>query len=121
MHRAYLFICCAAVALAQRPEFEVASVKSSPAPEDPRTQAMLKAKDMSLNMGPRGFLPLKGATVSIQGRTLVGLVATAYKLRPSEVVAPAWASELRYDVEAKVPEPVKGADTNAMLQALLKQ
>lgn len=68
-----------------------------------------------------GMVPLKGMTVTMDSRTLQQLVATAYKMRPSDVTGPSWISDVRFNVEAKLPA---GADTktaNLMLQRLLEE
>ena len=48
-------------------------------------------------------------------------MAVAYKVRVSEVSGPGWISELRFNVEAKLPAGSDTKTSNEMLQRLLEQ
>src|SRR3954454_21053216 len=99
---------CVAAAFGQnsppRPAFEVASVKPSPPPEGPAAVAMLRAQASLQDAAPLGMLTHKGMVVTLRNRTLQQLVASAYRVRISEVAGPNWISETRFDIEAKMPE-----------------
>src|SRR4051812_37712355 len=99
---------CIAAAFGQstppRPSFEVASVKPSPPPEGPAAVAMLRAQQSLQDAAPLGMLPHKGLVVTLHNRSLQQLVASAYRVRISEVAGPTWISETRFDIEAKMPE-----------------
>lgn len=102
-----------------RPEFEVASVKPSPPPEGRRDLAIIRGTEQMQNFMP-ARIPIKGRTVSLQKRSLAQLVALAYRAPMSEVVAPGWASDARFDIEAKLPEGESADSANEMLRALLE-
>jgi uncharacterized protein (TIGR03435 family) len=102
------------------PEFEVASIKAAPAPEGQAGEMKLRAMDGMVEMMV-GTIPMKGMTVTMDSRTLQQLVATAYKVRPSEVAGPGWSSDLRFNVEAKLPAGADKKSANEMLQRLLAE
>src|ERR1035437_614025 len=102
------------------PEFEVASIKAAPAPEGQAGEMKLRAMDGMVEMMV-GTIPMKGMTVTMDSRTLQQLVATAYKVRPSEVAGPGWISDLRFNVEAKLPAGADKKSANEMLQRLLAE
>jgi len=113
----------AVAALAQDaplPEFEVASIKSAPAMEGPMAEAKMRAMDGMVDMMV-GMVPLKGMTVTMDSRTLQQLIAVAYKVRVSEVAGPGWISDLRFNVEAKLPAGADKKSANEMLQRLLME
>jgi uncharacterized protein (TIGR03435 family) len=101
-------------------QFEVASVKASRAAEG-MAEAQIRAQDMMHEQMPAGLAPMKGATVVAHNRTLAQLVAMAYSVRPSSVTGPNWITELRYDVDAKLPEGAPAKDANEMLRRLLEE
>jgi uncharacterized protein (TIGR03435 family) len=102
-------------------EFEVASVKPCPPPEGQSAVMMARMADMTANLMPVGQLPVKGVNVSIKTRTLQQLVASAYMVRPNEVSGPDWISELRFDIEARMPEGATAKQANDMLKTLLEK
>lgn len=114
-----------AAALAQtapaRPQFEVASVKPSPAPDGPLAQAMIRAQEASQGSMPPGFLPMKGDTVTLRNRSLRQLISSAHRVAMNNVSGPGWISELRFDIEAKVPAGAPAGTAHEMLQALLEE
>ena len=115
---------CAAAAQAQtapgRLAFEVASVKPSPPAESPMAEMAMRAQENAQESMPVGMIPLKGMTVSLHKRSLRSLIATAYRVRMSQVSGPGWIAELRFDVEAKLPEGSSTKTANEMLQTLLE-
>ena len=100
----------APVAWAQKPSFDVASIKPNASGQD------------GGSIGPRG-----GAFFA-SNVTLESLMAYAYSppggafLRAQIVGAPAWIDTDRYDIEAKAggSERVPGADLRVMVQSLLE-
>jgi uncharacterized protein (TIGR03435 family) len=106
-----------------RPAFEVASVKAS-APDTSGGPAKGRAEEMMQEMQNDrlpGLLPKDRGHLMLRNRSLISLVATAYQVRTSQVFGPSWMSELRFDVEAKIPEGASPDDANAMLQSLLEE
>jgi uncharacterized protein (TIGR03435 family) len=116
---------CAAAALAQtapgRLAFEVASVRPSPPAESPMAEMTLRAQENAQESMPVGMIPLKGMTVSLQKRSLRSLIAAACRVRMSQVSGPGWIAELRFDIEAKLPEGSSAKTANEMLQTLLEE
>jgi len=121
---------CACAALAQdgvRPSFEVASLKPS-SPESaggafPGAPKALQEKlDAVMQTArPVGEIPMVDKSrISLRSQTLLTLIAYAYSLSRDQVSGPGWISDLRFDLDAKLPDgaPAKGA--NAMLQTLLE-
>jgi uncharacterized protein (TIGR03435 family) len=120
---AVLSFCAAAVPAQTAPgrlAFEVASVKPSPPPESPMAEMVMRAQENSKESMPVGMIPLKGMTVSLQKRSLRSLIAAAYRVRMSQVSGPGWIAELRFDIEAKLPEGSSTKTVNEMLQTLLE-
>jgi uncharacterized protein (TIGR03435 family) len=70
--------------------------------------------------GTMRFMPDGG--VRAQHFPVRGLITIAYQLQPYQLVnAPGWASEIRYNVEAKPAAAVPREQSYAMLQALLAE
>src|SRR4051812_5257434 len=111
-------ILCAGAVRGQ--QFEVASVKPSRAAEG-MSERMLQAQDGMYESMPAGFLPLTGATVTAHNRTLAQLIAMAFRIKPSAVTGPGWIAELRYDIDAKLPEGASSKESNEMLRRLLEE
>lgn len=106
-----------------RPAFEVASIKAA-APDTGGSPAKARAEEMvqeMMNDRQPGVLPKDPGHLMLRNRSLISLIATAYKVRGSQVFGPAWMSDLRFDVEAKIPEGASLDDANAMLQSLLEE
>ena len=85
------------------PEFEVASIKSSP------PQAIGRASSR---------MSIDNALFRYSYLTLKGLIQDAYKLQEYQVSGPDWISSDRYDIFAKIPEGRRD-QVKLMLQALL--
>lgn len=120
MLRAIPIALAVSAAFAQpRPEFEVASVKTAPEP-DQRQAMMIRARESFQNAMP-AMIPMKGRTVSVEQTSLLQLVAMAYKVRPSEVAGPSWISEVRFNIEAKLPEGADTKQASEMLKNLLEE
>src|SRR5262245_59847840 len=116
----YVTVWTLSVGAALGQQFEVASVKPSRASEG-MPEGLLRAQDAMYEGMPAGFLPIKGATVTAHNRTLAQLIAMAYKIKPSSVTGAGWLTELRYDVDAKLPEGASSKDANEMLRRLLEE
>jgi uncharacterized protein (TIGR03435 family) len=105
----YFAYLVAAVALAQppaeRPRFEVASIKLHP------------------GVGNLVHIqPLPGGRLVVENYSLRLLIQTAYGGDPSQILGgPDWIGSDRYDIQAKAEESVSGKQmTGPMLQALLE-
>jgi len=94
-------LCQAQTATARGPQFEVASVKPSPAP--PASHAY----NLSDTRVELGSVPLKS------------LIQLAYKLEAHQVSAPDWMATARFDILAKMPTGANRDQIPDMLQDLL--
>ena len=101
-----------------RARFEVASVKLVE-DTDPR---LAQVMDRGRSSGPmaRG-VPLRGHRVEMRSYTLEQMIATAYLVRPRQVVGPAWLSDKRFNVDALIPEDAPVRQANEMLRALIEE
>jgi uncharacterized protein (TIGR03435 family) len=100
------------------PAFEVASIKLAPPGKGP---GMGVVQDELQNYMPAGFIKMDRARVTIRNQSLLNLVAAAYRVRMSHISGPAWMSEQRFDVDARIPEDAPPGQVNEMLQALLAE
>ena len=91
------------------PAFEVASVKLSP----PRTPMMVGATGGPGSNDPERY--------RAQNFDLGGLVQVAYGINRYQLSAPEWLSDLRFDVEAKVPRGTTTEQFRLMMQDLLRE
>ncbi len=101
---------------AASPVFEVASIK--PAPD-----LMTMAQQVMAGKAHMG-MQVDGARVDIGGMSLADLIRTAYKIKPYQLSAPDWMSQMtapRFDVMAKIPEGATKDQVPEMLQALLAE
>lgn len=102
--------------------FEVASLK-------PATGSVLGAADWAsigvqesmLDMVRPGILPVKGRTLFLRDWSLRSLIAGAYRVRPREVVGSDLTLDLRFTVDARIPEAAPRDKVNEMLQTLLAE
>ena len=90
----------------ERLEFEVASVKPY----------SVSQADASVTLGAR----VDGAQVRMVGLTMRDLLASAYRVKVYQIVAPDWVSTERYDINAKLPSGVSPEKLPEMTEALLK-
>lgn len=95
-----LALCCLAALtlIAQQPEFEAAVVKPNHSAE-------------RMDYGVRGSR-LWGRNMSAKG-----WIEIAYGVRDYQITGPAWISDEKFDIEAKIGPPYR--DTKLMLQSLL--
>ncbi len=110
---ATLLALSAAVAVAQPPAFEVASVKP----------ATTRPAGMGVCMVPCSGerVAVVGARVDIRWISIEQLILTAYRLKPYQLSAPDWARNERFDIAAKMPEGATRQKLPEMLQALLAE
>jgi uncharacterized protein (TIGR03435 family) len=88
-----------------RPEFEVASIKPSPA-QISNTAAV--------------GVHVDGAQLRCNYLALKDYIGVAYKVKPTQITGPDWVSTDRFDIAAKIPDGVKRDQVPEMLQALLE-
>lgn len=105
------FLFGAGILLAQGPQFEVATIKTSP----PITAQSIQAS--GLHVG----LKIVGNQVDIGYLSLRDLISTAYEVKPLQITGPDWISQQRYDILALMPEGADSKQMPIMLQALLKE
>jgi uncharacterized protein (TIGR03435 family) len=101
-------------------DFEVASIKPS-SDADGLLAADGRAAEIEQNSLPLGYLHVSGTTVALRNRSFRQLVATAYRVRISEVTGPAWISEVWFDIDAKLPPGAAPGAAPDMLRSLLAQ
>jgi uncharacterized protein (TIGR03435 family) len=97
-------------AAANRPAFEVASIKPAPKP----TAALLMSGE--LRMGTR----IDPARVDIGSSALNSLIAEAYRVKLFQVSAPDWLGDARFAIQAKLPAGSSTGQVPEMLQTLLE-
>lgn len=122
-----LLLCVSALAQdTPRLSFEVASVKpSAPLAGDDGPPGMAGIRDRLQDnvFASRGLgvIPMVDKSrISLRRRTLASLVAAAWRVPAGQVSGPAWITELRFDIDAKLPEGAPASSVNAMLQNLLE-
>lgn len=91
---------------AKPPEFEVASVKSSPA-----TSEGMRIRRNSISDSPGG--------ITILNASLKAAVQWAYHLQAIQVIGPGWLDSGRFDIIAKTAGPASNPELRQMLQTLL--
>jgi uncharacterized protein (TIGR03435 family) len=124
MLRLILGVLALSVAALAQQTFEVASLKPSPPAEGANPEmarVMARAQDGMYNAQPRGWMPMGKGRLTLKNRPLLGLIASAYRVRMSEVSGPSWMADARFEVEATFPEGTKAAEVNEMLRALLEE
>jgi uncharacterized protein (TIGR03435 family) len=89
---------------AQRPEFDVVSIK----PAKPSGGG-------AIPIG-RGGNP---GSITLQSVPAKEVIARAYSLRGYQISGPAWIDEERYDIVARVGRPASDAEQRLMLQSML--
>ena len=109
-----------AVGQTSPPAFEVASIR----PADPSAPAArlingMSQEDFMQESMPASAIRLNGKQVSMRSRSLRSLIAAAYQVHTSRVLGPGWLSDVRFDIDAKIPEEASEKNAPAMLQALL--
>ena len=93
------------------PAFEVASIKAAP----PLQSLAAQIQSGKLRVG----MTVDGARVDIGFMALTGLIATAYRVKPLQVVGPDWLRSQLFEIHATIPEGATKDQVPEMLQALL--
>lgn len=99
-----------------KPAFEVASIKPLP----PMQSLVADIQSGKLKPGMLGTR-VDGARVDIGVVTLSGLVTSAYKLKPYQVVGPDWLGSELFEIHATLPEGASKDQLPEMLQSLLAE
>lgn len=102
-------------------DFEVAAVRVSPPVTVPMDKETARGQERAQNLNPPGSLPLRGTNLSLHYRSLQQLIASAYSVRIRDVIGPAWISQHRFHVDAKMPAGAREESANEMLRTLLEQ
>src|SRR5258708_3622766 len=106
-----LLLIGSAMAFAQKPAFEVASIKPAPPPDG-----------RGMRMGHTGGRGTPDPGIwSVENWNLRSLVTSAYGCEWYQVTVPAWATDLRFNIEAKVPAGATKEDLKVMIQGLLEE
>jgi uncharacterized protein (TIGR03435 family) len=108
-------VCVFAIAALAQPqaaklEFEVASIRP-PAPE----QGPYKSTGL-MRGGPGTSDP---GQIRFVNSSLANVVMTAYNLKPYQLTAPDWMSDVHFDIVAKVPDGASSDGVRVMLQNML--
>ncbi len=109
--RLFLTGALACAALCQTPAFEVASVK----PSEPITPEMVRSGRLQLGVS------IDAKSVRISKLSMFELICLAFQVKGHQVSGPAWMTNERYDIQAKVPEGGRRGQVPAMLQTLLAE
>src|SRR5579863_4557498 len=105
-----LFLCIAAPCQpVGAPEFEVASVKPSPAPDAP-------GAIVGCTGGPGSNDP---GMISCRNLSLTVLLSMAYRMSYDQMTVPDWMGEAKFDIAARVPAGVTKDQVPQMWQSLL--
>lgn len=106
----------APTAAAPAPSFEVASVKPSPPPDMAKLRDEVQAGRM-MRFGPY----VNASRAEYIYMPLIDLIVIAYKVKPYEIIGPAWLPEDRFDIVAKMPDGASKDDAPQMLKSLLEE
>src|SRR5580700_8518208 len=90
----------AGVVLAQAPPvaFEVAVIRSAP----PAMELIQQLQSGKAKVG----MTVDGSRVDLGFVSLVDLVGMAYNVKPYQLQGPAWMSQQRFDIQARIPDGV---------------
>lgn len=91
---------------AKRPQFEVASVKPSPA-QMPNQAAI--------------GVHIDGAQLRCSFLALREYLAMAYRMKPYQITGPDWIATEKFDISAKMPDGIERDQVPEMIQALLEE
>jgi len=116
----FLLLLVATVAWAQ-PAFEVASIR--PAAPNPKLAAAppeMKARIEEAMRAAQSSMPLPDRSrLTLKDRSLLDLIAIAYRVSRDQVSGPGWMTELHFDIQAKLPDDAPAGSAYEMLQSLL--
>lgn len=117
--RSSLVLLFSGLAFAQ--QFEVASIKQA----DPiNIQALAAAGRPAANLSAITMnvgMKVNGNQVKFGYMSLRDLAMIAYEVKPTQIKAPDWMVQQRFDIQALLPEGANEKQIPAMLQALLKE
>jgi uncharacterized protein (TIGR03435 family) len=108
IHLSGMLLLAVASAFAQsdpRPQFEVASIKQSPA-QMPNQAAV--------------GLHIDGAQVRCNYLALREYLVMAYQVKPNQIIGPDWIATERFDIAAKIPQGSNREKIREMIQSLLE-
>jgi uncharacterized protein (TIGR03435 family) len=100
---------------AAHPSFDVATVK----PSAPIDLAKMAAEAQAGRM-PKMGADVEATQAEYTYMALRDLIATAYGVRPYQIVGPDWLGSERFDILARYPQGASKDDAPAMLQTLLE-
>jgi uncharacterized protein (TIGR03435 family) len=103
-----------AVAYAQAPAFELASIKTA---VDPGRQPIL----CLVPCVPGERLTVDGARVDIRFMSLRRLILLAYRIKPYQLSGPEWMGTPKFHIVAKIPAGISKDRVPEMLQVLLAE
>jgi uncharacterized protein (TIGR03435 family) len=119
MNGALISLLGAALAFAQRPAFEVASIRP-----------VSERRPLSPGDGPffcpfgcfmEGDVKIDGARVDVRFMALDQLILRAYRIKPHQLSGPDWMRNQRFDILANLPVGSSEQQVPEMLQALLAE
>jgi uncharacterized protein (TIGR03435 family) len=113
VHISLFTFCFTAISFAQtavKPTFEVISVR--PVPQQNLADQIRSGK-------MPGIMAVDGVRVDFSLVTLNGLLATAYNIKPSQIVGPDWLKSLTFEIHATIPKSSSKDQVPEMLQNLL--
>ena len=93
-----------------KPVFEVASVRPGP-PGAP----------MQLFRSGKVYVKIDDARVSIGSMSLASVIQMAFQLPVDQIIQPDWTDELRFDIQATLPQGAAKEQVPGMLQTLLAE
>ena len=100
--------------------FEVASIKSVPDQRPAMMQGMPRLADTMQDSMPLGAFGGHGNNVEMHNKSLLSLIASAFRVKTTQISGPDWMANELFDVDARIPEGVSRDHANEMLQALLE-
>lgn len=106
-----------------RPTFEVASIKPSPEPAGSGGRALAGVQDhlteMEMAQARGGGQVGRTGRVTLRRQTLAMLIGRAYSISPDQVAGPTWITDLRFDLDAELPDGASPTAVPDMLETLL--
>src|ERR1700720_1173442 len=88
-----------------KPSFDVASVRPGPA-----------GAPMQLLQSGKVYINIDNSTVSIGSTPLASVIQIAFHLPADQIIEPDWTRELRFDIQAKLPQGATKEQVPEMLQ-----
>jgi uncharacterized protein (TIGR03435 family) len=114
MNRVFLSVVLCGLAFAQKPpeklSFEVASIRPGP-----------PGALMQLFQSGQVYANIDDARVSIGSYDLASVIQMAFRVPEDQVIAPDWVKEVRFDIQARLPQGASKDQAPEMLQTLLEE